>query len=232
MVITETSQRRAEAASPPNRPWWSRVPAAQILMVVVGVVAFVANLAVLGSAENTVRVAVAATDLATGTRLDPSLHVSWVEIGAEERVVDSLVTGSETSKLSGAVLVSPMSEGDVIAERDLAPAEAVDRSRAFSIPVRIEHAVGGALVPGDRIDVIAIDGGAARYVVAAIEVMAVPAGGQRGAFSSAGAYYVTVAVDDRQALEIARSLAAGDVRIVRSTGSEPLSDPDQRSDES
>ena len=222
MAITETPQHLADASSAPRRPFWTRASGAQILVVVVGIVAFVANLAVLRSADSPVRVAVAATDLATGTRLDPSDHVEWIEVGADERAVASLVTGADVAALSGMVFVSALGEGDLISERDLAPASQVEPSRAFSIPVRIEHAVGGALVPGDRIDVIEIRDGAARYVATDVEVIAVPDGDRRGAFSSAGAFYVTVAVDDVQALEIAGSLAAGELRIVRSTGTDPV----------
>lgn len=220
MLIEESPDRTVEASSITKRPWWTRASGAQMLMVTVGIVAFIANLAVLRSSDDTVPVAVAAADIPAGTRVDPDTHIAYVSLPVDGAGLAPLVTGSEVASLAaGRVLTSSMREGDVFVESDLVSAATAEGLRAMSIPVRLENAVGGDIVAGDRVDVIAVSAGVARYVASDIEVLGVP-GERRGAFSTSGAFFVTVAVDDAQVLELSEA-ASSDVRIVKSTGAAP-----------
>lgn len=86
-----------------------------------------------------------------------------------------------------------------------------------------ENAVGGALAAGDRVDVIDVVDGAARYVVTGALVTRVPssetaAGIARGA---ARDFYVVVQVDDAGALALAEAAADGKLDVVRSSGAAP-----------
>lgn len=220
MLIEESPDRTVEPPSITKRQWWTRASGAQVLMVTVGIVAFIANLAVLRSADDSVLVAVAAVDITAGTRVAPDTHIAFVSLPADGAGLAPLVTGSEVaSAAAGRVLTASMREGDVFVESDLLPAATTGGLRAMSIPVRPEHAVGGDIVSGDRVDVIVVSAGIARYVVSDIEVLGVP-GERRGAFSTSGAFFVTVAVDDSQVLEISEA-ASSDVRIIKSTGAAP-----------
>lgn len=220
MLIDESPERTVDPPSITRRPWWTRASGAQLLMVTVGIIAFVANLAVLRSADDSMLVAVAAADLTAGTRVDPDTHIGYVSLPIDGAGLAPLVTGSEVASLAaGRVLTSSMREGDMFVESDLVPAATAGGLRAMSIPVRLENAVGGDIVAGDRVDVIVVSAGIARYVVSDIEVLGVP-GERRGAFSTSGAFFVTVAVDDSQVLELSEA-ASSDVRIVKSTGAAP-----------
>jgi hypothetical protein len=83
--------------------------------------------------------------------------------------------------------------------------------------VPLEHAAGGALRPGDRIDVISVSDGVARYVAVDLGVISV-AEGASGSIGSSLAFHVVVAVEASDALELAEALDTGSVELVRSTG--------------
>lgn len=220
MLIEEAPDRVADPPPITRRPWWTRASGAQLLMVTAGIIAFIANLAVLRSADETVVIAVAAADITAGTRIDPDRHIDYLQIGVDGTGLAPLVTGGEVASLAaGRVVTSSMREGDVFVESDLVPAATGDGLRAMSIPVRLENAVGGDIVAGDRIDVIVVTAGVPRYVVSGIEVLQVP-GERRGAFSTSGAFFVTVAVDESQVLELSAA-SSSDVRIAKSTGAVP-----------
>lgn len=218
MLIDESPDRKVDLPPISTRPWWTRASGAQVLMVTAGIIAFIANLAVLRSTDDTVLVAVAAADITAGTRVDPDRHIAYLSVGVEGVGLAPLVTGGEVASLAaGKILTSSMREGDVFVESDLVPAATGDGLKVMSIPLRLENAVGGDIVAGDTIDVIAVTAGVARYVVNDIEVIQVP-GERRGAFSTSGAFFVTVAVDDSQVLELSAAAASSDVRIAKSTG--------------
>jgi hypothetical protein len=91
----------------------------------------------------------------------------------------------------------------------------------MSLPVPVEHAAGGALVEGDRVDVISVIDGNAAFVAADLEVVAVSEN-PSGAIGSIGEYHVVVSVTADAALDLAAALDAGSVEIVRSTGAETI----------
>lgn len=72
-------------------------------------------------------------------------------------------------------------------------------------------------MPGDRVDVVAVIDGNARFVAVDLEVMSVSddSGGAIGATSS---YHVVVAVESDDALRLAEALEGGSMEIIRSTG--------------
>ena len=190
-------------------------------MVAAGILAFLANLAVLRSYDESVQVAVASTDLDAGIQIDPASHIRYVDIRGDSEVLDGLVSSGEVaSKAAGRIVASTVRSGEMLLESELVRAATGTGLRLFSIPIRPEKAVGGDVSVGDRIDVITVDDGGAGYVVSGIEVVGVPAE-QRGAFAASSSFYVTVAVDDEQVLELAEAAENSEVMIVRSTGAPP-----------
>ena len=91
----------------------------------------------------------------------------------------------------------------------------------MSVPVDPEHAVGGALRVGDRVDVIEVQEDRATYVAIGLEVIGINESGSGGALDGLGSYSVTVAVDDATALRLAAAIRADRFELVRSTGAEP-----------
>jgi hypothetical protein len=95
--------------------------------------------------------------------------------------------------------------------------------RSMSVPIDAEHAVGGDLAAGDRIDLIVVDDDGPRYVLASAEVLTVSSIGELGALAS-GDFFLVVAVDAKQALGVAAAIRDGRIEVVRSTGAVPVED--------
>lgn len=188
-------------------------------MLVAGLVAVVLNFAFLRSQQNTVNVAIAAEDIPAGARLETDM-IGFTPVHAQSDVEDRMVGTGEMDGLIGMVVARSIPSGTLLSERDFVlPSSTV---RAMSIPVDPEHAVGGALRPGDRVDILQSADGAARYVLVGAEVLTV-GDGTGGALGGAGRYAVTVALDAQSALEVAAALSEGTLDLVRSTGSAPPS---------
>jgi Flp pilus assembly protein CpaB len=209
-----------------RRPWWSRASAAQIFMVVAGILAFIANLAILRAREEVVLVAVAASDINAGVAIDEAAHVEYVELNGSDDVLAPLVTSEEIAGLSGFILSSPMEAGEMFVESELVASVNPIDQRAIALAVGRDHAVGGDISVGDRVDVIWVDDDAAKYIVTGVEVIDTTASERSGgAFSASQAFSLTVAVDDVQALKLAEALNSGQIEVVRSTGAEaPVAD--------
>lgn len=221
MLIQDPVDQQPVQASTLRRPWWTRASGAHLLMVTAGIVAFLANVAVLRSHEDTVDVAVASTDLDEGSRIEPGTHLRFVAVHGDADALDGLVTRAEvSSKADQRILATSVRAGEMLIESQLVRAATRTGLRLFSISIRPERAVGGDVEVGDRIDVITVDTGGAEYVSSGLEVVGV-ADTQRGAFSAAGAFFVTVAVDDRQVLRLAEAADSSEIMIVRSTGAPP-----------
>ncbi len=205
-----------------KRPWWSRASAAQILMIVAGILAFIANLAILRAREDVVLIAVAASDINAGVTIEESAHIEYVELNGSEDVLAPLVTADEVAGIEGSILSSPIRAGEMFVESELVDSVNPIDQRAIALAVGRDHAVGGDISVGDRVDIIWVHDDVARYVVTGVEVIDTTNNERTGgAFSASQSFSITVAVDDVQALKLAEALNAGQIEVIRSTGAEP-----------
>ena len=165
------------------------------------------------------RVLVAAADLDAGhllTRAD----LSEVEIRAPGSVVAGLERADRSAPI-GRVLRTPVRAGAPIPLDALGGA--VSAGRDVTIPVTAEHALGGAIRPGDRVDVFAtFDKGTdvARTLTVAhtATVQSVTRsdglfGQHEGAISA-----ITLAVDPNAAIAVAFAARNGELDVVRARG--------------
>ncbi len=159
--------------------------------------------------------------MAGGSPLSAS-DVRLVAIESDFAALDSLVAEAAIPAYEGWILEHPIAEGELIGVSSLAEPAAGDGLRSMSIPVPVEHAAGGGLSLGDRIDVVSVVDGSALYVATDLEVLgaATPDGGKFGSF---GEYHLVVAVDSDQALALAEAIDSGSLEVIRSTGAIPLS---------
>jgi Flp pilus assembly protein CpaB len=145
---------------------------------------------------------------------------------ADREVLRDLLVPAALSK--GWVAAVPVPAGEPLTDSELkSPAKGPVLGQ-MSIAVPAQQAVGGALAPGDVVDVIASNAGGAYYVAQGLRVVAVaptsPAGGSLLGANSG--YYVVVAVGKQAALRIAAALSAqgpggGGLQLVRSDGEAP-----------
>lgn len=185
------------------------------------ILAFVLNLLVLQDRSSTTLVAIADQPLATGSPLDTST-IRLVPVESSFEGLPGLVTDGELGELAGWVLARPVAAGEMVQRSAFVEPGSTAGLRSMSLPVPMEHAAGGSLVPGDRVDVISVVDERARYVAADLEVTSVSDGAVSGGIGSVSAYHVVVNVDAEEALRLAEALDVGSVEIVRSTGSDVI----------
>jgi hypothetical protein len=191
-------------------------------MIVSGLLAFVLVAAVTADRRQTVDIAVARDDIASGMVLRPGLF-ERAELAADSPLAAGLIQFDDLGD-EDLVLAKPVTAGDALRRSDLRTRTETGGLRSVSIPVARAHAVGGAINVGDLIDVIDVVDGSARYVVTAAEVAAVADESARGGIT-AGApqdFYVVVLVDAPGALAIAEALADGGLEVVLSTDATPI----------
>jgi Flp pilus assembly protein CpaB len=214
----DTSAAAAPASEPPNqqrprRP--RRLSRGHWIALVAGILAALVNIAVLRDRQGTTMVAVADATIEVAAPVTADM-VRWVEMPADSALGDSLVGEDE---LAGThVATRAIEAGEPLTSRALADSVPVDGLRSMSVPVAREHAAGGQLQPGDRVDVIDVVDGEAVYAIAGVEVLSV--GSERSGTLEAGpgTFHVVLAVDDDEALRLAAAMADEKLEVVRSTG--------------
>jgi len=217
---SNTLPRFAEDANalpaPPKQGLAARVPPTLALAVVAGILAALFFLAATGSNTGR-RVAIAARDIRPGEAVDIGA-LRFANIDASPSLLATLIAPRDVGTVKGFIATHAIPAGALVARSDLAQPAASAQQRTMSLPIDPEHAVGGALAVGDRVDVV--DGSATpepAFVITDAEVVAVgkPSGSSLGATRK---YSVTVAVDAPGALRLAAAIARDKVEVVRSTG--------------
>ncbi len=214
---SDTSNDHYMVEPTPKRRLLSRLSIGHLIMLISGLLAFLLVLVVLRDRSEVVAVAVAAVDIEAGTTLSDQ-DITMVELGnADDALIASLLDESEvgTAISDQWVAAQTIVDGTALRETDFSPQLANTGLRAMSIEIDPGNAVNGAIGVGDRIDVITVRKGVARYVVSNAEVIAVA--GTDSSISSSG-FTVTIGVDGPTSLRLASALNLGDIEIVRSTG--------------
>jgi pilus assembly protein CpaB len=197
-----------------------RVSGGHLLMVAAGILALVANLALLRSRDERVPILVAARDIPAGAVLGAG-DLRADPIAADPGVLAGLLPATATGEVEGMIATRPIATGSPLTSRDLRSAAAGSERRAMAVPVEPERAVGGAIVVGDRVDVISVRDGVAGYVMTGAEVVDVSVR-DPSALGPVTGFFIVLAVDADQALRLASALAEGRIDVVRSTGAAPM----------
>lgn len=228
MSVTESvrvGDERGNTASPGprTRRWTDRFSVGHGLMVGAGLLAALLNFAVLRGNDETVWVVTAARDIQPGETLRGEL-LSTVQLDADSSALSGLFVGERIAELDGTTVAARIGAGEPVLRSAIVPPGSADGLRAMSVPVDPAHAVGGRLRAGDRVDVIEVVDGGARYVATDVEVIGVADLASGGALGGLGSYSVTLAVDDLTALRLAAGVRGDRLEIIRSTGAAPPAD--------
>lgn len=193
-----------------------------VVMIVAGALGVILTLSLLRAADRTVPVVVAARDLRAGAVLGPG-DVTTARVRAGGATMATLFRADDAGALRGRVLSGPVADGAPLVRSALRPGGRSDARRTMSFPLPRSRALGGRLVPGDRVDVVAVDREARRaaYAVTGAEVVAID-GAAAGALSGGSDdVTVTLTVTPPVATRIAAALDTGSITLVRATGAEP-----------
>jgi Flp pilus assembly protein CpaB len=215
-----------------RRALTSRVSTGHVVMILAGLLGVILTLTLLRASDEGQAVLVAASELTPGAVIDDdSVRVERVD--AQAGVLGSLFTPDDLQRLQGDVATSSIAEGALLTRDTIRSASAGAAKRSMSFPLPRARAMSGALVRGDRVDVIAVrrDTSEAGYVMTDVEV--VDLDGARGGPLGGGPDEVTVtlAVELDTATRLASALESGTVTLVRSTGAAPYDAADRSADD-
>ncbi|MFV1960945.1 MAG: hypothetical protein ACC658_03845 [Acidimicrobiia bacterium] len=208
--------RKAGTSQPARRPVKRRLSASHFLIALVVVLAFVLNFLALQDRTATTLVAVADRPISAGSAFSVD-SVRLVPVPAGFEGLESLVEQAQLSGFEGWVVERSIPVGGLLNLSVFVEPGAPSGLRSMSLPIEVAHAAGGTIVAGDRVDVISVLDGSATYVATDIEVIG-SSDLDGGSFGSVGDYHIVVAVDARQALDLAEALESSSLEIIRSTG--------------
>lgn len=192
-------------------------------MVVAGLVTFVLVASVLQDRSETEDVWVVDADVAAGAEIAAS-DLAIVQVASDAPLLGSLLRVSDGVPIGR--VRNGVAAGEPLLASDLVAVDAAAVGRTFTIPIDTMVVDGLGLIRGDRVDVIgSAVGGDMGYVVVDVEVVRLPGVATSGAFAAAGSRttWVTVSIDDQQALALSSALDRGEVQLVRSTGALAIS---------
>ncbi len=196
----------------------SRVSTGHVVMVVAGLLGALLTLSALRAANDSHPVLVAAHDIVPGTVVDGrSFRAS--SIHADAGVLATLFDASAIGEVRGQIAVARIPAGSLLTHDAIRAVAAGEAPRAMSFPIPVTRAVGGALVAGDRVDVLAVqhNSGRSKYVAKDATVLAFSNHGG-GALQGSDDASITLAVDPEVAAQIASALETGSVTLIRATG--------------
>jgi Flp pilus assembly protein CpaB len=206
----------------PRRSLLSRFSTAHGLMALSALLTFVLVVSATKGSDARLRVAAARTDLPAGAAITREA-LREVEVPADAELARATVRWDQIG-VGDRVAAHPIAAGDLLRPSDLAgPGVGATQLRAMSVPVKRERAVGGMLRVGDRVDVVDVVDGSARWIVTGAQVIEVPAPPSSSGLARdvSALYHVVVEVDADQALALAEALTHDTVSVVRSTGAPP-----------
>jgi Flp pilus assembly protein CpaB len=198
------------------------VSTGHVVMILAGALGVLLTLSVLRAADNTRPMLAAARDIPAGTVIDAhALRTTSVHVDAS--VQSTLFDGATLDSLRGQVAVEHIATGALLTRNAVRDATERDAPRAMSFPIPRSRAVGGALVVGDRVDVLSVHRttGRSGYVATDVQVVAFSTRGS-GPLQGSDDASVTVAIDAESAARIASALEVGTITLVRATGATPL----------
>lgn len=205
------------AAASLERPAWVNVRT--VLGALLFSIAVLTGWHVLGAADTGHQVWVAAADLPAGTKLThQDLQVAEVDLPGEQ--LAHYLSGEVS--LDGATLLSPLRAGELVPAAEVTEADRAATARLVTIPITADHAVGGALRRGDRVDVFASlaagqPGARTTLLVAGAEVedLVRDDGLVVDEDSLTG---VTIEVSPQDAVKVAFAIRSAEIDIVRVEG--------------
>jgi Flp pilus assembly protein CpaB len=137
----------------------------------------------------------------------------------------------DLTEVEGAVALGPLAPGELIQATGLLPGdEGRPPQQEVSVSVERDQAVGGSLVSGDVVDLLATygtgDAAFTQTVARGVTVRSAATDGDGGGFAGSGLVTVTLALDGADLLAVAHAAHADALTIVRSTGTDEAPGPD------
>lgn len=165
------------------------------------------------------RFVVAQQDIAAGDRLTAD-DLVLLPMELPSVVVDTAVFPAEDD-LIGSIAVAPIRRGELVQAGAVVRAPSAPGELELSFSVDVARALAGTLQPGDRVDVLATFGsGADTYTAAVVrQAKVLRSEVDHGALATSSALLTVAVASSDEALALTHALHAGEVTLIRSTGS-------------
>jgi Flp pilus assembly protein CpaB len=131
---------------------WPKVDTRLVVGLLLVVLSVLGGLRLASTADDTVAVYAATRDLPADHVLTRD-DVRVTRIAASDGVLDGLVPARHAPPI-GRTLRFPLAEGGLLARTSVGADGARATGREITVPIGADHALGGALAPGDRVDVL------------------------------------------------------------------------------
>jgi hypothetical protein len=165
-------------------------------MIVAGLLATVLTYSVLRQAAGPgTQQSVAATDIHAGQTVDPSMFAS-TDVKGSSSALSGLLTPGDIAGLRGQVAVADIKKGQLVARQQFRPATAPPARMAIAVDPQTIPGGPAALVPGTKIDLVAVTQGGVPFVVGGLAVLKTPDTSSDRSLGAATTVRVDVAVPD------------------------------------
>lgn len=178
------------------------------------------------TAQPSTRYVVARHELRVGAQVRPA-DVVLLPMELPRAVLDRNVVFTDTARVIGATVLSPIRPGELVQASDLVRKASDEGDVEVSFAIDPARAVGGDLAPGERVDVVLTVGtGADAYTVTVVRDARVLRADRRSGSLGDRSTVVILAVPTRDdAVAVAHAATSGDVTLVRTTGARPAATP-------
>ncbi len=199
------------------------VSGAWIVMLLAGLIAVVIFLFATQKSSQTFSVAVMSERAVDGQPIKAS-SLRAVNVSVPKNQLSKMVLFDDRNSVDGWLAVAPLESGDIVLRSTIRKPATEDRKRAMSIPIKMERAVNGEIVAGDRVDVVDVGLKNPQVkLVPDLKVLSVNRSGGGGALAGGSSFGVTVAVTPEEAILLSEVLNRSQFDVVRSTGAVPVS---------
>lgn len=198
-------------------PSW--VNARTLLGAILFLVALVGTQRVIAANQRVTTVWSAGRDIPAGTVLGPNDLIP-IDVNLPADALD--LYASASTPTGSAVVVESLNAGELVPLASLAASGSEVEGRLITIPIGVDHAVGGELRPGDRVDVFASFGAGSpravtRLLVSDVEVVDPVRSG--GLVADGGSLIgLTLRVPTSEAASVAFAIRNAEIDIVRIAG--------------
>lgn len=198
------------------KPIPTRLTLAHAAMVTAGLATFVTVGSVLRDRDAMVDVVVMSDVAAAGTEAD-ALPLGVRSVPADTPFLDSMLAPGSVPE--DQALVRSLDSGEPLLRSDLVRVGSAVLTRTATVPVESVVISGLGLAVGDEVDVIGMIDDRPAFVLTGVGVTRLPStSGADGLLLGPTESFVTLEVDDRQAIALVAALRAGPIELVRSTG--------------
>ena len=145
--IGEGTSGPTETEPAPRRNPLSRLSFGHVIMIAAGLLAFLLNVALLRSSDESVQVLVAGNDISAGSRL-VAADIGSVFIVADSPFIGRVVSPETVNALLGQIVMRDISEGSPLLADDMRASAAPGRRKGHEYPDRAVPGGGRRRPPG------------------------------------------------------------------------------------